>query len=298
MLSICIPVYNSDVSDLVSSLLNQIEEIDYPIEICVIDDASPNSKCDISRLKHPKVIVHKNAENVGRARVRNQFIDTINNSYLLFLDGDSRIIRPDFLKSYCDLLKSSKVEVICGASVYQLQNPKRTHYLRWKYSTVRESKPIEERRQNLNLGFKTNNFIIHREIFNRIQFNETIIGYGHEDSLYGFELKKSNIQIQHIDNPVLNYQLDDNETFLKKTREGVRNLKYVLQIVNYDKLFLNSSKLGRVYVLINRLKIRWFVYFLISILHPFNTFFLTRGIFVLPMFDLYKLYFILKKENL
>jgi glycosyltransferase involved in cell wall biosynthesis len=298
MLSICIPVYNSDVSELVTSLFDQIEGIDYPIEICVIDDASTNSECDLSRINHPKIIVHKNAENVGRAKVRNQFIHIINNSYLLFLDGDSRIIRPDFLKSYCDLLKSSKVEVICGASVYQLQKPKRTHYLRWKYSTIRESKSIEERRQNLDLGFKTNNFIIHRDIFNRIQFNETIIGYGHEDSLYGFELKKSNIQIQHIDNPVLNYQLDDNKTFLKKTKEGVRNLKHVLQIVNYDKLFLNSSKLGRVYVLINRLNIRWFVYFLISTLHPLNTFFLTRGIFVLLMFDLYKLYFILKRENL
>ena len=298
MLSICIPVYNSDVSELVYSLLNQIEELDYEIEICVIDDASAEPKYDLLSLCHPKINIFKNSKNKGRAKVRNQFLDMSNQPHLLFLDGDSKIIRTDFLKRYCDILKSSKVEILCGASIYQSHKPVRSHYLRWKYSTIRESKSLEERRQNLNLGFKTNNFIIHREIFNRIQFNETIIGYGHEDSLYGFELKKSNIQIQHIDNPVLNYQLDDNETFLKKTREGVRNLKHVLQIVNYDKLFMNSSKLSRVYVLINRLKIRWFVYFLISILHPFNTFFLTRGIFVLPMFDLYKLYFILKKENL
>jgi hypothetical protein len=62
------------------------------------------------------------------------------------------IIRADFLKSYCEFLKLSRVEVLCGASVYQLNKPTRSHYLRWKYSTIRESKSLEERKQNPNLG--------------------------------------------------------------------------------------------------------------------------------------------------
>jgi hypothetical protein len=298
MLSICIPVYDSDISELVSSLLNQIKELDSKIEICIIDDASPNPKSDISSINHPSVFYYKNTDNVGRSKIRNQFASLTNYTYLLFLDGDSRISRPDFLQSYCTILKANPIEVLCGASVYQTSKPNRSRYLRWKYSTIRESKSLKERLKNPNLGFKTNNFIIHREIFKCVQFDESLVGYGHEDSLFGFQLNKLKIRITHIDNPVLNFHIDDNVTFLKKTKEGVRNLKQVLEIVNFDKEFIKSSKISRIYVLTNRLKIRWFVYLLISILHPFNAFFLTRGIFVLPMFDLYKLYFILKKENL
>jgi glycosyltransferase involved in cell wall biosynthesis len=294
MLSICIPVYNSDVSELVDSLLNQIKELDSQIEICLIDDASTKPKCDVLGFNHPQIIGFKNSNNAGRAKVRNQFIDLVNQPYLLFLDGDSKVIRTDFLKRYCEIVKSSEVQVISGASVYQSNRPDRSHYLRWKYSTIRESKSLEERNQNPNLGFKTNNFIIHREIFKRIKFNESIIGYGHEDSLFGFDLKKSNVKIEHLDNPVLNFYLDDNITFLKKTKEGVRNLKHVLQIIDFDEQFLESSKLSRIYVLLERLKMRRLMYLLVSIIHPINCFFLAKGIFVLPMFDLYKLKYMLR----
>lgn len=297
MLSICIPVYNSDVSELVHSLLNQIAELDYEIEICLIDDASSEPKSDILSFIHPKIIVHKNPKNAGRAKVRNQFLRMASQPYLLFLDGDSRVIRTDFLKKYCDFVKSSNVKVLCGASIYQSNKPARSHYLRWKYSTIRESKSLDERNQNPNLGFKTNNFIIHREIFCQIQFNESLKGYGHEDSLFGFELVKSNVQIEHLDNPLLNFHLDDNITFLNKTKEGVRNLKHVLRIVEFDEQFLNSNKLSRYYFFFRKMKIKWLIYGLISVIHPVNTFLLTKGFFVLPMFDLYKLFHILRSDN-
>ncbi len=297
MLSICIPVYNSDVTELVNSLLNQIKELDFLVEICLIDDASTNPMCDLLDFSQTQVIYHKNSENVGRAKIRNQFIEIANYSHLLFLDGDSRIIRADFLKIYCEILYTSKVEVLCGASIYEKVKPKRSHYLRWKYSTNRESKSLKERKENPNLGFKTNNFIIHREIFNRIKFNESISGYGHEDSLFGFELQKSTIRIEHVDNPVLNFHLDDNVTFLKKSQEGVRNLKQVLQIVQYDGDFIKSSQLSRIYVELQKKGLGRLVYFLISIIHPLNSFLLAKGYFVLPMFDLFKLRFMLQEKN-
>ena len=57
--------------------------------------------------------------------------------------------------------------------------------------------------------------------FKKISFNERLSGYGHEDTLFGYELNKNNIQIHHIDNPVLNGHLDTNEAFLLKTEEGL-----------------------------------------------------------------------------
>lgn len=289
MLSVCIPVYNSDITDLVNGLLNQIDALDDSIEICLIDDASTNPTCDVLGFNHPKIIGFKNTVNSGRARVRNQFKEVANYGHLLFLDGDSRIIRSDFLKTYCDLLKTSKVEVLCGASVYQENRPPRSHYLRWKYSILRESKTLIERQCNPKLGFKTNNFIIDREIFKRVHFNESLRGYGHEDSLFGYDLNKAKVKINHVDNPVLNYQLDDNSTFLKKTKEGVSNLKQVLQIVAHDSEFLKSNKLSRTYVSLKKSKLNWLIYLGLASIHPLNHFLLKRGLFVLTMFDLYKL---------
>lgn len=296
MLSICIPVYNSDVTELITALCNQAEQIEFPIEICVIDDASTHLNYDPSIFQYPIVSYQRNLENVGRSKIRNQFIDIATYSYLLFLDGDSRILRPDFLETYCTILKSSKVEVLCGASVYQTSIPDRSHYLRWKYSTVRESKSLKERLQNPNFGFKTNNFIIHKDIFSRVKFNETLFGYGHEDSLFGFELKKANIRIEHVDNPVLNYILDDNHTFLEKTKNGVVNLMYVLQITNNDKAFIKSSKLSGVFFWLKKYRLSQLVYVLLGVVHPINRFFLTKGYFILPMFDLYKLTLMLQRK--
>jgi glycosyltransferase involved in cell wall biosynthesis len=289
MLSVCIPVYNSDVSVLVNSLVRQLNELEYQIEICLIDDASTHPVCDVFGFNHPKIIGIKNTVNAGRARVRNQFKEIATYPYLLFLDGDSRLIRTNFLKCYCDILSNSNVEVLCGASVYQQQKPFRSHYLRWKYSTSRESKSLNERKQNPNLGFKTNNFIIQREIFNKVYFNESLKGYGHEDTLFGYDLKKATIKIEHVDNPVLNYQLDDNITFLQKSKEGVTNLLNVLEILDYDREFLKSSQLARTYISIKNRKLGWLISLGISFIHPLNLFLLKRGFFVLPMFDLYKL---------
>ena len=46
--------------------------------------------------------------------------------------------------------------------------------------------------------------MISKTCFEQISFNEDLQGYGHEDTLFGYELDKKNIQIHHLDNPVLN----------------------------------------------------------------------------------------------
>jgi glycosyltransferase involved in cell wall biosynthesis len=296
MLSICIPVYNSDATELVSSLLNQIKKLDFKVEICLIDDASPIPKLNASSFNDPLVIFYRNNENVGRSKVRNQFLVLAKYPYLLFIDGDSRIINPNFLITYLQKLEKSNVEVLCGASIYQSIKPDRAHYLRWKYSIVRESKSLIERQDNAKLGFKTNNFIIHRSIFNRIKFDETLIGYGHEDSLFGFELRKAHIRIEHVDNPVLNYLLDDNDSFLQKTKVGVQNLKRLLFIVNFDPDFIESSKLSRAYIWIKKYQLSLLIYPLMLVIHPINKYLLSKGYFILPMFDLYKLSLMIQKK--
>ena len=71
----------------------------------------------------------------------------------------------------------------------------------------------------------------------KVKFDERITKYGHEDTLFGFELKKNNTQITHIDNPVINGNLETNEEFIEKTEEGLLNLLKIVEFLSFDKAF-------------------------------------------------------------
>jgi glycosyltransferase involved in cell wall biosynthesis len=289
MITVCIPVYNSDVCALVEALYEQSKKIKETIEIIVIDDGSNPAIKKINAVFSTKVTYLENKQNKGRASIRNQFLQFASQPFLLFIDGDSEVISPTFLSDYIQYINANETHVLCGASVYQTNKPDRNHLLRWKYSIVRESKSIEERLKNPNLGFKSNNFLIQKTVFEKVKFNETLLGYGHEDTLFGFELTQNTISIAHIDNPVLNKNLDDNPAFLNKTNEGLKSLLQVLEIVNHNEQFTHNIKLLVAYQRIkNNLVLK--VGFSVSIvLLPLLTYFLKKGFFTLRMFDLYKL---------
>ncbi len=209
--------------------------------------------------------------------------------FLLFIDGDSALISPTFLENYLQEIKSEELQVLCGASVYQKEKPERKYYLRWKYSVERESKSLQDRLKNPNLGFKSNNFLIQKTVFEKVKFNETLLGYGHEDTLFGFELTQNTIPIAHIDNPVLNKNLDDNTTFLNKTNEGLKSLLQVLEIVNHNEQFTQNIKLVVAYQRIKNNPILNFLLSISVISLPLLSYCLKKGFFTLRMFDLYKL---------
>ena len=289
MITVCIPVYNSDVNALVEALYEQSKNIKEKIELIVIDDGSIPAFKKLNAVFSTKITYIENQQNKGRASIRNQFLEFASQPFLLFIDGDSEVISPTFLSDYIQYINANETFVLCGASVYRKNKPDRNHLLRWKYSVIRESKSIEERLKNPNLGFKTNNFLIRKTVFEKVKFNESLKGYGHEDTLFGFELTQNTIPIAHIDNPVLNKNLDDNTTFLNKTNEGLKSLLQVLEIVNHNEQFTQNIKLLVAY---QRIKNNLFfkVGFSFSVVFlKLLTYFLKKGFFTLWMFDLYKL---------
>jgi glycosyltransferase involved in cell wall biosynthesis len=289
MITVCIPVYNSDVNALVEALYEQSKNIKEKIELIVIDDGSIPAFKKLNAVFSTKITYIENQQNKGRASIRNQFLEFASQPFLLFIDGDSEVISPTFLSDYIQYINTNETFVLCGASVYRKNKPDRNHLLRWKYSVIRESKSIEERLKNPNLGFKTNNFLIRKTVFEKVKFNESLKGYGHEDTLFGFELTQNTIPIAHIDNPVLNKNLDDNTTFLNKTNEGLKSLLQVLEIVNHNEQFTQNIKLLVAY---QRIKNNLFfkVGFSFSVVFlKLLTYFLKKGFFTLWMFDLYKL---------
>src|SRR4030042_667421 len=103
MISICIPVYNFDVTSLVSELSEQVKSLPKPYEVIIIDDCSDNKFKAINRNVCKSFIYIELEENIGRSKIRNLFLRYAKYGYLLFIDCDSIIESSDFLLKYFEI---------------------------------------------------------------------------------------------------------------------------------------------------------------------------------------------------
>lgn len=245
MLSICIPIYNCDVRKLVKNLHAQSESFLIEFEILLIDDYSK----DEYRLRNreikslPNIRYSELDKNIGRAAIRNKLAREAHYRYLIFMDCDAGVYHSDYIRRYA--VCCSPHIVCCGGRVNLPQPPGKEYILRWKYSIAREEINAEERTLHPNDNFLTFNFLIDKEIFNTVRFDEEIKSYGHEDTLFGLELFKQNIEITHIDNPLLHVDLDTDDEFILKTEQGICNLIEIIKRIDTPEAFINSIKLLR-----------------------------------------------------
>ncbi len=288
MISICIPIYNFDVKPLVSELDRQAGQCGIDYELILIDDASAEKHKKGNKDIFKKYNYTELSENIGRARIRNLFPEKAKYDYLLFLDCDSLIIRNDFIQKYVNEISNAEKDIICGGRIYEKEAPGRNRYLRWKYGIQKESQSAEVRKQFPNRSFMTNNFLIRKNIFSNIRFEESLSQYGHEDTLFGYELKKAGIPITHIDNPTGNGDIEENGIYLEKTRKGLYNLAYITKLLNFDEDFISEVKLLDFYAKMEKSGMAGFFHLLFRISRSILEFILKKGIVSLPLFDFYK----------
>ncbi len=220
-LSILIPIYNRDVTLLVSSLAKLISKERIVGEIILLDDASDELYNNLnSKLAEGDFILYsRNEKNLGRDGTRQLLAQKARYAHLLFLDCDVKIIKSEFIGDYFDQVKRDS-SVCTGGLLYDENKPGDCKFkLHWKYGTNRESKRNEK-----NEILLLSNFLIRKEIFLSIESTSPLEQYGHEDTLIGIELKKRNITIHSIDNPVLHEGLEENSVFIKKSLQAVENL--------------------------------------------------------------------------
>lgn len=216
-LSILIPVYNWDVDAFVKELHKQAETLGVSFEIRVYDDCSSH-QFPVNYSKLSGVVYKYLEENIGRSRIRNLLAEDAIYDKLLFLDGDSFPKNYDFLSQYWNTKVDSKT-ILCGGTAYKDLAEKENPLLRWTYGKSREENVKNKK------GFASNNFMMNKQTFMNILFNEKIKGYGHEDTLFGIECKKQKLSFQRCIAPLLHLGLESDEVFLRKSEEGVTNLK-------------------------------------------------------------------------
>ncbi|MGN6400836.1 MAG: glycosyltransferase family 2 protein [Flavisolibacter sp.] len=220
MISILIPVYNTEVFYLAETVSNQLSEFGKGGEIIIADDFSTpfyrNQNKAVASL--PKVKYIELDANVGRQKVRDYLADEACFEWLLFLDGDSRIVQHDFLSIYFQQLNNG-CQVLVGGRTYPDSKPLScSKILHWKYGRTREDMLRKK------TGFMTNNFCIQKSLFKSISPNLQLDGYGHEDTLMGIRLEEAGAKICLVKNAVLHDGIEDTKVFIKKTNEALHNL--------------------------------------------------------------------------
>jgi glycosyltransferase involved in cell wall biosynthesis len=232
-LSILIPVYNRDVTLLVSSLAKLIAKEKIVSEIILLDDASEQG-IDIlnSKLAEAGFIYYfRNQTNLGRENTRKLLAQKANYPHLLFLDCDVKIANPDFIAKYAEQVKMN-TSVCTGGLLYDEERPEQCKYkLHWKYGRERETK--------VNSGdeiFLSSNFLMQKDLFLNLSLDVNLTQYGHEDTLIGIELEKRKISILSIYAPVVHEGLEENSVFIKKSLQAVENLIVLEKIAGTDLL--------------------------------------------------------------
>ncbi len=248
MLSICIPIYNVLSEKLIIHVRQQIIAHNIKAEIILYDDDSVASPDDVYKRVEswPEIIVHKASKNLGRSASRNQLAKMASYKYLLFIDADSEILDEHFIKRYIHHIKPEIV--CCGGTIYKHQPPEQNYLLRWKYGHQRETIKASERQKHPWQQFTTHHFLIDKNLFLSMGgFCEDIKGYGHEDTLFGYQLKNRNIPVLHIDNPLYHIGLETSQVFLDKSKHAIRNLVRLHEEFKDQPAFINNIRLLKFY---------------------------------------------------
>lgn len=225
MLSILIPTYNYDCTQLVRDLHRQVEQLGIDYEIIVADDASPLQECrerirEINAWPHCRLLELEN--NLGRARIRNRLADEAQYEWLLFMDADAEVISDSFIANY---LSHTDVDVVCGGLCHADTLPSPEVSLRYAYEKRADKKRAARfRMQRPYEQFITFCFMVRASTFQAIRFDDSITEYGHEDTLFGVELALRKVSIRHIDNPMCQGGIETNAEFIEKSRAALRNL--------------------------------------------------------------------------
>ncbi|MEJ6681908.1 MAG: glycosyltransferase [Flavobacteriales bacterium] len=257
MLSVLIPVYEYDVSLLVKEVHRQASSLGIDFEIICLNDASYSRNPDLE-LSNFKWMVNKS--NLGRAKSRNKLVSAAMHKNLLFLDADMQLTNANFIKNYIIHLDASLV--ICGGVSYQESTPAYDLRLRWNYGNTYESGAALERVKEPYGSFMTGNFLAAKEVLENHPFDDTIIIYGHEDTLFGKSLLEGGISILHIENTALHAGLEENGVFIEKTKEGLKSL---LEMYTEKKITRDYSLIIRTFEFLKKSGVTGLIMFSISL---------------------------------
>lgn len=288
MYSVLIPTFNYDITKLVNDLHRQAKDLMLEFEIIVLEDGSDKFVDENSRIAQLQGCRYIRLDkNIGRSKARNQLAGLAKFDYLIVMDCDAEVRHNDYLQRYANFFRDKKVVVI-GGTDYDPEFKDTRFSLRLKYGRKREANLLYHTRDESFNNFATFNFMISRDVIETVKFDESINGYGHEDTLFGHALHEAGISYFRIDNALVHKGLDDNLTFLQKTEESVVNLYRLYKTGNYPFLEKESHLLAAFSAVRTKKLVPLFA-FLAKLINPILKVQLCSSNPSLRLYDVYKL---------
>jgi len=248
-ISLLVPVCDYDIHAIIHSMKKCIGTIPEFVEIIIGDDgSSPENKEKYRSLEGDGVRLISLEKNIGRSAIRNRLALEAKGDHLLFIDADAMIpgTAETFIQNWISSAGLSRV--ISGGILYHESPPgDPDKMLRWKYGRKREQKKASYRNKHPYSSFSTFNVLIEKSVFEKLRFNEEIKHYGHEDTLFSYQLHKAGIMIAHIDNGLIHEGIEPNREYLNKVKLGIENLSMLYDFVTDKHLFATTVKLVRDY---------------------------------------------------
>lgn len=243
MLSILITIYNYNLYPLVKQLNQQCLDLGIDYEILTQDDASKSPLNEENRKINelPNCYFFELEKNVGLRENKNILVEKSKFDLVLILDGDCKIYDNNFIKKYLSAIKD--FDVVYGGRVHPKIYTSKNKMLRWKYGKFMEDSTVAKRTKNPYISILFNNTLIRKETFNQVKFDKSLKTYGHDDTLFSFELKKNKAKILHIENPVEHDDIDENKIFFLKTKGSIENLIYLYKNKKIDTNHINFLKI-------------------------------------------------------
>ena len=227
-LSILIPQYNQEVTALLERLEASIPN-HIPYEVIVANDNNQASYPLTQEWLNTRGFRFiQNAKNLGRAKNRNQLAVASQYDLLLFMDEDMMPKNSACIERYHDTLQNN--DVVVGGHIYEEKKPNSSYLLHWRYGSTIEAKASSKSEYK---SFSSAVFSIKKSCFNSIKFNESIVDYGHEDSLFGASLEQHSYQIEFIDEPCYHLGLHTNSDFVERSRTAIQTLYQIEQRVDH-----------------------------------------------------------------
>jgi glycosyltransferase involved in cell wall biosynthesis len=230
-LSILIPVYNWDISALLTELLREMERftLGARVELIVVDDRSSDTdllarNADFITGNAQPYLKYRTVErNLGRSAIRNVLAAEASGRFLLFLDCDVVPDAPDFVRTYLTRAENGDFDVVCGGISYRSRVMNGPEFDYHAYlGNRKEVKDAAQRNQEPWRHILTSNIMVRKGVFQATPFDERFTGYGYEDIEWGVRLAQS-YRVLHIDNTASHLGLVTKAAAYRKMRDSVPN---------------------------------------------------------------------------
>ena len=291
MLSICIPTYNTDCSELLDILAKQIAQLEETVEVLVCDDFSTDD-------------VHKNQEacnrngfsffenqsNLGRISTRIKLAKNSSFNWLLFIDADMLPKTDEYVIKYTNFITFNNADIAIGGCCYA--NKIKPFNLRLRYGRNREEISAGKRQLNPYNSILFGNVLIKKELFSEVFNDFQDNAYG-EDIYLSSSLKSLNKDVVHLPNETYHLGLENNREFVKKIQKSG---EMHARLDSNSALDLSHIKLVKTGLFLKKYRLHNLMKFALVITSPFiKTVLITFGgplLFV----DLLRLFYFLKAK--